>query len=408
MSRGMTRGLLTAGAIVASAVAGGWAVQAQAPAPAPAAAAQSWTNYKPTNDLPNPYTTIENYFKLGRPSGSTSAVEIDKDGKTIWFAERCGTNSCANTPEIDTVYHFAADGSLIKSFGKGLIIFPHGIHVDKDGNVWVTDGQDNGAQMSGGGRAAGGGGAAGGGAAAGGGGGRGPAPTAPNPAATKGHQIFKFSPNGEVLMTIGKPGGATGPTECCWQPNDVITNAAGEIFVAEGHGQNPNDRIIKFDKNGKFLQAWGKRGTGELEFNQPHALAFDSQGRLFVGDRGNNRIVVFDKNMKQVADWPQFSRPSGIYIDKKDNLYSADSESGGINPAHGQWKRGIRIGSAKDGKVTALIPDPLELCAQGQQPGNPPTCASGTWVAEGVAADDAGNIYGAEVGPRKMQKYVKK
>lgn len=386
MSRRLTKGLMVVGAIAAAALAVQQSGHAQAPAK------QSWTDYKPTNDLPNPYNTIENYFKLGRPSGSTSSVEIDKDGKTIWFAERCGTNSCVATPDIDTVYHFAADGSLIKSFGKGLIMFPHGIHVDKDGNVWVTDGNDNGAAM-GGGRAGGPG---------------APPPTGPNPAATKGHQIFKFSPDGKVLMTIGKPGGATGPTECCWQPNDVITNAAGEIFVAEGHGQNANDRIIKFSKDGKFLQAWGKRGTGELEFNQPHALAFDSQGRLFVGDRGNNRIVVFDKNMKQVADWPQFSRPSGIYIDKKDVLYSADSESGGINPAHGQWTRGIRIGSAKDGKVTALIPDPLPLCEKGQTQGNPPVCATGTWVAEGVAADDAGNIYGAEVGPKKMQKYVKK
>ena len=112
--------------------------------------------------------------------------------------------------------------------------------------------------------------------------------------------------------------------------------------------------------------------------------------------------------MKQVADWPQFSRPSGIFIDKNDILYSADSESGGVNPPHGQWTRGIRMGSAKDGKVTALIPDPLPLCAQGQQQGTPPTCAQGTWVAEGVAVDAAGNVYGAEVGPRKMQKYVKK
>lgn len=380
MLRGIIRGLLISGAMVATAITTGWTPSAQAPAK------QSWEGFTPTNNLPNPYNTIEGFFKLGRPSGSTSAVDVDKDGKTIWFAERCGSNSCVSTPDIDTVYHFDTNGNIIKSFGKGMIMFPHGIHVDKDGNVWVTDGNDNAP-------------AAGRGA---------PPATTPNPAATKGHQIFKFSPNGDLLMTIGKAGGATGPTECCWQPNDVITNAAGEIFVAEGHGQNANDRLIKFSKDGKFLQAWGKRGTGELEFNQPHALAFDSQGRLFVGDRGNNRIVVFDKNMKQVADWPQFSRPSGIYIDKKDVLYSADSESGGINPAHGQWTRGIRIGSAKDGKLTALIPDPLPLCAQGQEQGNPPTCARGTWVAEGVVADDAGNIYGAEVGPRKMQKYVKK
>jgi DNA-binding beta-propeller fold protein YncE len=276
-----------------------------------------------------------------------------------------------------------------------MIIFPHGIHVDRKGNIWITDGQDNAPRVAP--------------AAAPAAGATPPAPPAgPNPAATKGHQVFKFSPKGELLMTIGKAGGATGPTECCWQPNDVITNADGEIFIAEGHGQNQNDRIMKFSKDGKFLQAWGTRGSGPMQFNQPHALAFDSKGNLYVGDRANNRVLVFDSKMNQIADWAQFSRPSGLYIDKHDMLYSADSESGGINPAHSMWKRGIRIGSVKDGKVTAFIPDPLPTCERGVQPGNPPTCGSGTWVAEGVAVDSAGNIYGAEVGPRKLQKYEKK
>jgi sugar lactone lactonase YvrE len=390
---GRIKRLVLANAIVAAFAAIGSQAFAQGTEPAP------------VNDAPNPYTTIEGYFKLpaGRTWGSTSAIEIDKDGKSIWVGERCGTNSCAATPDVDPVLHFDEKGNLIKSFGKGLIIFPHGMHVDKDGNVWVTDGQDN-APRATPGAGAGGAAPAAGAAPAG----APPRATGPNPAATQGHQIFKFSPDGKVLMTIGKPGGATGPTECCWQPNDVITNAAGEIFVTEGHGQNQNDRLIKFSKDGKFLQAWGTRGTGPVQFNQPHALAFDSQGRLFVGDRANNRVLVFDKNMNQVADWPQFSRPSGLYIDKNDMLYSADSESGSINPAHGAWKRGIRIGSVKDGKVTAFIPDPLPTCERGAQAGTPPTCGSGTWVAEGVAVDAAGNVYGAEVGPRKVQKYVKK
>jgi len=358
-----------------------WQVQAQEGAP-----------MAPVNDAPNPYETIDNYFKLpeGRKWGSTSAVDIDKDGKSIWVAERCGANSCANAPDVDPILHFDEKGNLIRSFGKGLIMFPHGIHVDRDGNIWVTDGQDNAPRTQ-------------------------PAPgapretpTGPDPKATKGHQVFKFSPTGKVLMTIGKPGGATGPNQCCWQPNDVITNDKGEIFISEGHGQNPNDRIMKFSKDGKFLQAWGTRGTGAMQFNQPHALAFDSKGNLYVGDRSNNRVLVFDKDMNQKADWQQFSRPSGLYIDKHDMLYSADSESGSINPAHGDWKRGIRIGSVKDGKVTAFIPDPLPTCPRGERAGDPPTCGSGTWVAEGVAVDDAGNVYGAEVGPRKVTKYVKK
>jgi len=342
----------------------------------------------PVNDAPNPYETIEGYFKMpeGRTWGATSAVEIDKDGKSIWVGERCGANSCANAPEVDPMLHFDAKGNLIRSFGKGLIIFPHGIHVDRDGNVWITDGQDDAPRAAPGS----------------------PPASGPNPAATKGHQVFKFSPKGELLMTIGKQGGATGPTECCWQPNDVITNKKGEIFISEGHGANQNDRIIKFSKDGKFLQAWGTRGSGELQFNQPHGLAFDSKENLYVADRSNNRVVVLDKDMKQIAAWPQFSRPSGIFIDNKDMLYSADSESGSINPAHGEWKRGIRIGSVKDGKVTAFIPDPLPTCERGTQPGNPPACGGGTWVAEGVAVDKEGNVYGAEVGPRKLQKYVKK
>src|SRR5438552_10422063 len=104
----------------------------------------------PTNDLPNPYQTVANFFKLpeGRTWGSTSAVDIDKDGKSIWVAERCGQNSCLDRAtgkmsDLPTVLKFDASGKLVKSFGAGLLIFPHGIHVDKDGNVWVTDGQDN-------------------------------------------------------------------------------------------------------------------------------------------------------------------------------------------------------------------------------------------------------------------------
>lgn len=356
-------------------------------------AASAQTAMAPVNDPPNPYETIENYFKMpeGRKWGSTSAVEIAKDGKSIWVAERCGANSCLNSPDVDPVLLFDEKGNLVRSFGKGLMIFPHGIHVDRDGNVWVTDGQDNAPRPT----------PAAGGSPP-------PRPTAPNPAATKGHQVFKFSPKGELLMTIGKPGGATGPTECCWQPNDVITNKKGEIFISEGHGTNQNDRIMKFSKDGKFLQAWGTRGDGPMQFNQPHGLAFDSKENLYVADRSNNRVLVFDKDMKQIADWKQFSRPSGIFIDRNDVLYSADSESGSINPAHGDWKRGIRIGSVKDGKVTAFIPDPLPTCERGVQRTDPPTCGSGTWVAEGVAVDRAGNVYGAEVGPRKVQKYVKK
>ena len=308
------------------------------------------------NSQPNPYRTLENWAKLpeGRHWGSTSAVDIDRDGKSIWVAERCGANSCEGKNDA-TILKFDASGKLVKSFGEGMFIFPHGICIDKDGNVWVTDGQGKGG---------------------------------------KGHQVFKFSPEGKVLMTLGKAGVAGDGPDTFNQPSDVAIAPNGDIFVADGHGGNSNARIVKFSKDGKFIKTWGKKGTAPGEFDTPHALAFDSKGRLFVGDRANNRIQIFDQDGNFIEQWTQFSRPSGIYIDKNDIIYVADSESNANR--HPDWKRGIRVGSARDGSVSAFIPD--------ADP-HPPASTS---AAEGVAADAAGNIYGAEVGPKDLKKYVKK
>jgi|SRR5579871_1370836 len=251
------------------------------------------------------------------------------------------------------------------------IIFPHGIYVDKQGNVWVTDGQGRDG---------------------------------------KGQQVFKFSPDGKVLLTLGTKGIAgDGPDEFN-QPSDVIVGANGDIFVADGHGGNSNARIVKFDKNGKFIKTWGKRGSGTGEFETPHSLALDSKGRSFVADRGNNRIQIFNQDGKFLDQWTQFGRPSGLFIDGHDVLYSADSEPqevkvpgrGGQPGGYGYnpgFKRGIRIGSAKTGVVTAFIPDPETANQMGARPG--------TSAAEGVAADSKGNVYGAEVGPKDVKKYVK-
>jgi DNA-binding beta-propeller fold protein YncE len=337
-------------AVIAAALSGG-RVLTQAPA-------------EPVNDLPNPYTTVEHYFKLpaGRTWGSTSAVDVDRDGRSIWVAERCGANSCAGS-KLDPILKFDASGQLVKSFGAGMFIFPHGIHVDPDGNVWVTDGQGN-------------------------------------KEGTIGHQVIKFSPDGKVLMRLGKAGvPGTGP-DTLNEPNDVITAPNGDIFVADGHsGQNANvppdtnARIVKYTKDGKFLMQWGKLGSAPGEFRTPHSLAFDSRGRLFVADRGNVRIQIFDQEGKFLAEWKQFSRVSGLFIDKNDMLYAADSESSPTsNP--GGWRRGMRIGSARDGKVLYFIPDPEPH----------PT---GTSAAEGVAVDSSGNVYGAEVGPKAVKKYTK-
>lgn len=335
-----------------------------------AGSARGQPTTKPNNDLPNSYTTVEGWAKMpeGRTWGSTSAVAIDKDGTSIWVFERCGQNTCG-TSDLPAILKFDSSGKLVRSFGAGMFVSPHGIDVDREGNVWVTDCACTGGR---------------------------PPADAPPAASPKGHQVFKFSPEGKLLMTLGKAGGAREP-EYFWQPNDVLVAPNGDIFVAEGHSsaEGANARILKFSKDGKFIKAIGKKGTGKVEFGQPHALAMDSRGRLFVGDRDNNRIHILDQDGNYITEWTQFSRPSGIYIDKNDVIYVADSESGSVNPAHGEWKRGIRIGSAKDGSVTAFIPDPAQ---------NPPS----TSAAEGVAADAHGNIYGAEVGPRALKRYVKR
>jgi hypothetical protein len=310
----------------------------------------------PTNSLPNPYRSVENWAKMpqGRTWGSTAGVSIDPDGASVWVAERCGANTCAGS-NLAAVLKFDASGNLVKSFGAGMFVFPHGIFVDRDGNVWVTDAQGK---------------------------------------EGKGHQVFKFSPDGKVLLALGKAGTAGDGPDTFNGPSSVVVAPNGDIFIGDGHGGNTNARIVKFDKDGKFIKTWGKKGTAAGELDTPHALAMDSRGRLFVGDRNNNRIQIFDQDGNYIGQWAQFSRPSGVYIDKNDTIYVADSESESVSKNHDGWKRGIRVGKASDGSLTALIPDPVEK-------------ATGSSAAEGVTADAMGNICGAEVGPKRLMRYVR-
>jgi hypothetical protein len=167
----------------------------------------------PTNSAPNPYRTIPNWGTLpeGRSWGSTSAVAIDPDGTSVWVAERCGESvppsrinpalpfACDGS-KLDPILKFDTSGKLLKSFGAGLLLFPHGMHVDGAGNAWVTDGLGRG---------------------------------------SKGHQVFKFSPDGKVLLALGKPNTpGSGPDEFN-APSAVVTAPNGDIFVADGHVARP-------------------------------------------------------------------------------------------------------------------------------------------------------------------------
>ena len=304
------------------------------------------------NGAPNPYRVDEGWAKLeqGRKWGAAVGVDIDHDGKSIWVFDRCATADDCSASNLNPIQKFDASGKLVTSFGAGQFNYPHALYVDRDNNIWVSDGR---AKNNG-----------------------------------KGQTVMKFSPAGKLLMTLGKPGVAGNGPDTFNGPSDVLVAPDGSIFVADGHGGETNARIVKFTKDGKFIKAWGKKGSGPGEFDAPHALAMDSQGRLFVGDRSNSRIQIFDQEGKFLAEWRQFGRPSGLYIDKNDILYVADSNSNPMtNPGFG-W--GIRIGSVKDGKVTAYIP------------------WSETNTLEGVAADDAGNVYGGFTNTLNFRRFVKR
>jgi sugar lactone lactonase YvrE len=217
-------------------------------------------------------------------------------------------------------------GTILKQWGDKLFAWPHGIRIDRFGNLWITDGQArNGI----------------------------------------GQQVFKYSPDGKLLMTLGTKGVRGDGPDTFGGPCDVAVAANGDIFVADGHF---NSRVVKFDRDGKFIKAWGKRGEGPGEFNLPHTLVIDSRGRVLVGDRSNNRIQIFDQDGTFLDQWTQFGTPSGMYITPDDTLYVVDYNV----------KKGVFIGSAKDGSVKYKLDDA---------------------VAEGVAVDQDGNIYVGETVP---------
>jgi sugar lactone lactonase YvrE len=312
------------------------------------------------NDLPQPYLTVGDWGQLppGMKWPAVTAVEAAPDG-TIYVIERCFNDACAGRTE-PPILKYDAGGKLLKSWGQGMFVYPHGASVDKDGNLWVTDG-----------RAADG----------------------------KGNQIFKFNADGKVLMAIGKAGASGNGPDVFDQPTDVVVASNGDIFVTDGHRDGAvtrNNRVVKFTKDGKFIKEWGKKGSGPGEISEPHTIAMDSRGRLFVGDRENNRIQIFDQDGRYLTEWRQFGRPSGISITSDDTIYVTDSESGpdtGARELPG-IKKGIRIGSAKDGTVTAFIEDMESTVAD----------HSG---AEGVGVDSKGNVYGGVVRRRMLERHVK-
>jgi DNA-binding beta-propeller fold protein YncE len=327
--------------------------------------------------LPNPNPVATNQWgdlPAGRQWGSPAGIDIDPTDGHVWAYERCGAGpfgggepvNC-DTNGVDPIFKFDRNtGEMLANIGGGVMMTPHGIHVDYDGNVWVTD-------------------------------------FAANPSGTKGHQVHKFSPDGALLMSLGTAGQPGNDSRHFNQPNDVIVAPDGSIFVADGHnaqGMITNDaieagksngqtsRIMKFSANGTFIKEWGQIGMNHGEFRTPHAMEFDSLGRLWVVDRGNHRFEIFDQEGNYLDSRYTYGRVSGIFITDDDMVYAIDSESSPIR--HTNWYGGVRIGPVDEDRITGFIPG-YQTESRGYQ---------GT-AGEGVAVDADGNVFAAE-GPASL------
>jgi DNA-binding beta-propeller fold protein YncE len=319
--------------------------QTAPPTPPPAADNNAYPSFG--------YHEVPGWAKLpnGRKWGGISGIDIDRDGRSVWVFDRCQTadDGCVVNPSDDPILKFDQNGNLVKSFGHGTIVYPHGIYVDARNHVWVADG------LAKSGKA--------------------------------GDVVREFDQDGKLLRTLGEFGVAGTDTGHFNAVSDVIVAPDGSIFVADGHDARTNGRVLKYDRNGKFLMQFGKVGSGPGEFNPPHGFAMDKAGRLYVADRSNNRIQIFDQNGKYLTEWKQFGRPSGVYIDKNDTIYVADSLSNEMtNPG---FRNGIRWGKISDGKVIGYIP-------------------WGEYNAlEAVVTDDAGNIYAGYTNTLNFRKFSK-
>jgi hypothetical protein len=327
--------------------------------------------------IPNPAPNVTaNWGQIpaGRTMGTSAGMDIDPIDGHVWTYERCGSGSaggpgvnCESNP-VPPIFKFDRNtGAVLANFGEGVMITPHGIGVDAEGNVWVTDFNVN-------------------------------------QEGTKGYQVHKFSRDGQLLMSLGTPGQGGTDGAHFNQPNDVIVAPDGSIFVSDGHsgqGMTTNQameegraagltgRVMKFTPEGEFVMQWGQIGTLHGEFRTPHALAFDSEGRLWVADRGNHRIEIFDQNGNYLDSRYQFGRISGIFITEDDMVYTIDSESSPTS--HPNWVNGVRIAPVDQDWIVGFIPPfPADT--------RPYQGAAG----EGIAVDADGNVYAAE-GPNSMR-----
>jgi NHL repeat len=342
--------------------------------------------------LPNPYRLVPDWPTLpesmkgphGHKWGEVIRVHLAPGGN-VWVFQRCfsdqpaGDATCLNRGDANPpILEFNPAGKLLRSFGVGLFAHPHGFTVDRDGNIWATDTNDQETILG--------------------------MPARNSQGITMGQEVLKISPTGKVLMTIGKEGVAgNGPTTFD-RPTGVAIASNGDIFVADGHSPNQlnSARVVKYSPDGKFIKAWGHIGSEPGNFREPHDIYVGgSRGYVYVADRQNNRIQVFDQDGNFIAAWKQFGQPSSVYVDAHDDLFVGATYQSDGKPVTGATTgandRGIVIGNAITGALKYFIPDPGDLSKMTD---------TGT-SASGIAEDDQGNIYAADVGENNLRKYVK-
>ncbi len=338
----------------------GIGIRAQSPRLSPATAARQAA--QPTQatqfpDYPKRDTAAGYRWVNGWPQkptdvvwGAMSSAAVDGTGN-IWTLNR-GTIP---------VQIYRPDGVLVRMWGQGgTFRNPHQIRFDKEGHVWVVD---NGY-----------------------------------------HTVTKFSPQGEVLMTLGTKNEPGEDNSHFNQPTDVTVTPSGDVFVSDGY---VNSRVVHYDKNGKFVKTWGRLGTGPGEFSLPHGIASDSRGRLYVVDRNNARVQVFDASGRYVTEWRNIITPWAIAITSKDEIYvvgstpsqwwEVPSDSVQMNgvPAKDQ----IVVKFDTDGRVQQLWAFPAGAGADAQ-PGEL------NWV-HGVAVDPKGDLYLADIRGKRAQKFAR-
>ncbi|HWR17693.1 MAG TPA: peptidyl-alpha-hydroxyglycine alpha-amidating lyase family protein [Terriglobales bacterium] len=369
----------------------------------PASGQQSASATNPTfkgSIAPNPYREIKDWAKLpdDRIWGHVFGVGTDSKGN-VWVLDRCMETSCVNSMQVPPILQFDSNGNFIKSIGTGLFVFPHSLYVDHEDNIWVADcGVKNGI----------------------------------------GNQVFKLSPDGKVLLTLGEKGVLGGRPENFVGPTDVVVAPNGDIIVADGHAaialgggefygntstsERSRMRVMRFSKEGKLLRVFGKEGRGPGEFDMPHGVALDSKGRIFIADRGNNRVQIFDPDGNFLEEWKQFGKACGLYIDKDDHLYVVDSDSNydlwdwkysvddppkcadcvkriprvpDVGLHNTEFSQGVRIGSVLDGIVRAFIPPDMG-------PEGPTT------LTERITVDAQGRVFLADARTMNLRVFVKK